>query len=263
MEFYTLKAYGEPENGNFLIIFAKSPVEGGAVRSYTVMSTVKYDYYKTLPTISHELGHLWNGRTIQHKDFSTKWFNEGGNEYISKLAMVYSGELSEEELLEELYKKWLYYEEKFVKEGRDRAISSAREYGLDDHLIYTKGELVSYLLDSEIKKRTNGQKSILDVTKYLYENDRLIEGNEDIRKAVEAVTGLEFTDFFEDYVYGTESIEFKINLVTTTTNSVKEAVETETATPTSKPKSQTPGFEAILAITGIAAVSYLLRKTSL
>ena len=272
IEFYVNKAFGGEPESNLLIILAKSPIEGGGVRKHSIMVSREYTHFKIFSILSHELCHIWNGKSIRYETPSTYWFNEGGTEYISKLALINSGVLSEDYYKQILYRKWIRYKETIVDKGKDKPVSSVREYGSDDYLIYHKGELVAYLLDNEIKKRTEGKKSILDVMRYLYENDRVIEGNEDILKAVEAVTGSNFANFFENYVYGAKPIELRFketpkptfatpeptrNVARTPIQYTTNVSSSKTAGDAEVPKTLIPGFETTSVIVGLVFVTYI------
>jgi predicted metalloprotease with PDZ domain len=64
---------------------------------------------------------------------------------------------------------------------------------------YTKGALVALLLDLDIRRRTNGAKSLDDVMRWLYttyaERGRGYPEN-GMQLAVEAVVGVSYADFF-------------------------------------------------------------------
>ena len=85
--------------------------------------------------------------------------------------------------------------------------------------IYTEGALITFMLDVEIRKGSNGKHSFDDVLKSFYV-DFYKQGNgiteSDYKRVTEQFAGKELTDFFDAYVNGsedftnrlTESMEF-------------------------------------------------------
>src|SRR5262249_54862208 len=74
-----------------------------------------------------------------------------------------------------------------------------------------KGEILGFLLDIEIRSRTKNAKSLDDVMRYLTENygDKGIALPENaFLKAVEAVAGSDFNEFFQLNVRGRKDIEY-------------------------------------------------------
>ena len=68
---------------------------------------------------------------------------------------------------------------------------------------YTKGALLAFVLDIEIRQRSNDEQSLDDVLKLIwshYQQDGL--ENDTVQKVVEQLTKSDFTQFFDDYLYG-------------------------------------------------------------
>jgi predicted metalloprotease with PDZ domain len=88
---------------------------------------------------------------------------------------------------------------------------------------YNKGSLLGMLLDLEIRARTQGRKSLLDVMRSMYEEfyqspaasyygpGRGFEEN-DVVQTLNTTTGSDFTDFFEHYVRGTGELPYQDTL---------------------------------------------------
>ena len=76
-------------------------------------------------------------------------------------------------------------------------------------LPYMKGSLVLELLDNAISEATNGTKDISDLARYIYDK-YIMKGAgykiEDILQAANGVAGVDFAQFFNAYVYGSDSI---------------------------------------------------------
>jgi predicted metalloprotease with PDZ domain len=75
---------------------------------------------------------------------------------------------------------------------------------------YTKGALLAFVLDIEIRKRTNNNKTLDDVLKHTWQNYQQsgLENNT-IQLIVNQLTGTDFTNFFDDYLYGVVELPLK------------------------------------------------------
>ena len=76
------------------------------------------------------------------------------------------------------------------------------------HAVFYKGALVSYLIDNRLNE--NGL-NFDDLLRYLYNDfdygDKQIS-NEDIRNALNDISGEDWSGFFDDYISGTTPLEF-------------------------------------------------------
>src|SRR4029079_6353198 len=76
---------------------------------------------------------------------------------------------------------------------------------------YDKGAILGLLLDLEIRKRSNGAKSLDDVMRYLYTQFYRHDKNyspEDFQKACELMAGESMETFFAKYVRGREELDY-------------------------------------------------------
>jgi len=73
---------------------------------------------------------------------------------------------------------------------------------------YLQGQLLGFLLDLAIRDSTDNAKSLDDVMRYLFDHYAGERGftSEDLRGAVRAATGLDFADFWRQYVSGVAEI---------------------------------------------------------
>jgi len=88
---------------------------------------------------------------------------------------------------------------------------------------YNKGALLGMLLDLEIRSRTQGRKSLLDMMRLMYQefyqspaasyygSGRGFEEN-DVVEALDSITGSDFAPFFERYVSGTDALPYQYAL---------------------------------------------------
>jgi predicted metalloprotease with PDZ domain len=78
---------------------------------------------------------------------------------------------------------------------------------------YDKGGVLGLLLDLEIRKRSNGAKSLDDVMRYLYveffKKDRNYSPT-DFQKACELMAGSSLEEFFNRFVRGKEELDYKV-----------------------------------------------------
>lgn len=77
---------------------------------------------------------------------------------------------------------------------------------------YSKGSVLASLLNLSILASTNGQKSLSDVMRLLYNRyyKELKRGfrDEELKQALEQVGGKNLDSFFQKYVYGTDAIDY-------------------------------------------------------
>ena len=94
-----------------------------------------------------------------------------------------------------------------MKEGTARKEGYLQPGSVKLRTMYNKGALVAATIDSEIRKRSNGLKTLDDVMLYMFQqfkNERY--STEDILEAINKVTELDFSRFFLDFVYGTTKL---------------------------------------------------------
>ncbi|MEW6732549.1 MAG: PDZ domain-containing protein [Acidobacteriota bacterium] len=177
---------------------------------------------------SHEFFHVWNVKRIRPQvfdqpDYSREvytrllWFFEGVTSYYGDLLLKRAGVCDESAFLTEL--------EKTINELQNtpsRLIVSVEEASFNGWLqpddaenaqlsFYTKGELIGLLLDLEIRRRTQQEKSLDDVMRFL--NERYAERNlgvpeDGIQKALETVTGNSFDDFSRRFLAGRDELPY-------------------------------------------------------
>ncbi len=176
---------------------------------------------------AHEFFHAWNVKRIRPQvlgpfDYSREvytrnlWVAEGVTSYYDDLLCRRANLLSEEE-----YLRTLATTIAAQQRTPGRLVTPVTAASFDAWLtpddgnvrvdFYTKGALVALLLDLDIRRRTNGAKSLDDALRWLYTTyaERGIGYPEDgMQLAVEAVTGTSYTDFFQQYVDGTAELPY-------------------------------------------------------
>jgi predicted metalloprotease with PDZ domain len=88
---------------------------------------------------------------------------------------------------------------------------------------YNQGALLAMLLDLEIRSRTQGHKSLLDMMRFMYHEFYEAPGTsyygpgrgfeeKDVVEALNSITGSDFAPFFERYVSGTDALPYRETL---------------------------------------------------
>lgn len=160
-------------------------------------------YDDLLGVSSHELYHAWNVKTLRPADMQPYrfdrenysrlgWVYEGITTYYGDQYLIRSGVFSADQYFETLNEK---LHKHFVNYGRfNQSVAEASfDTWLDGYVpgiphrktsIYTEGSLIALMLDVELRKSSNNQKSLDDVMRYLlghhlhYTREHLIEALE-------------------------------------------------------------------------------------
>lgn len=199
-------------------------------------------YERYLQLTAHEFFHVWNVKRIRAEplgpfDYSREnytrqlWEMEGVTEYYTDLLLLRAGLITPARYLE------LLADSIVTLQGQPgRAMQSLEQssfdawikfYQPDEHTpnsaisYYLKGALVALLLDLEIRRRTEGERSLDDVLRYLYGAYPIdgpgIPEDGGYRAAVEAVAASaapegdarSFAAFFARYVAGVDELDYE------------------------------------------------------
>lgn len=193
-------------------------------------------YHDFLSIMSHELFHVWNVKRIRPdalgpfdytKENYTKllWVAEGITDYYGLLMLRRAGLISVEEyagtvsaMIDAVQSKPGRFEMSVEEASFDAWI---KQYRPDENSIntqisyYDKGHLLGLLLDLEIRRHTNGAKSLDDLMRYLYAEFYKKNRNytpEDFQRAAELVAGASLENFFTRYVRGREELDYNASL---------------------------------------------------
>jgi hypothetical protein len=187
---------------------------GFAFESYTVMFGDNLSLYgNAFPTgfqthdplthgIAHEMYHAWNGGSFRQEG-ERLWFMEG-------VTVYYDIRHQEDEYngcpISTSY-DW-YLSDYF---GEDRAIGDLSitdpAYPQNAQFIANKGSIIAFLLDKELEKSGHhiGEVSRLLFQRYGIESMGY-PTNDEILRTFNEVSGKDFTDFFNRYIYGSERL---------------------------------------------------------
>jgi len=200
---------------------------------YKGMKEATDGYLQFLELCSHEYFHTWNVKRIQPKVYQDSdlqspvytnqlWWFEGITSYYDGLILQRAGLIDNKAYLKLLAKQMTRVYRMPGRFNQSVANSSwltwTKFYQQDENApnsiisYYTKGSLIAIGLDLTIRKQTFGKKSLDDVLLYLWKHygktqTGLIDG--DIERICSEVSGVDLTDFFIRYLFGTEDIPFK------------------------------------------------------
>jgi predicted metalloprotease with PDZ domain len=190
------------------------------------------DYRGFLSLVSHEFFHLWNVKRIRPdalgpfdytKENYTKllWVAEGITDYYADLTLRRAGLITDVDFITATTRAI-----QALQNTPGRLVQSVEEssfdtwvkfYRPDENTInsqvsyYDKGAILGLLLDLEIRKRSNGAKSLDDVMRTLYTEFFKKNRNytpADFQKLSETAAGGSLEDFFAKYVRGKEELDY-------------------------------------------------------
>jgi predicted metalloprotease with PDZ domain len=163
------------------------------------------------PIIGHELFHIWNGQALEFED-QEYWFMEGFTSYYALVASARLGFIGEDDFLRSIEgacRSYLPKAGQVSVRGAGDATSSA--FGM----VYFGGCLTALTLDIEIRRLTQGKRSLDDLMRTVYQEfgtTRTKYSVYDVIRAANTVSGTDMTGFFEKHVLGTDELPLKESL---------------------------------------------------
>ncbi|MBX3287701.1 MAG: M61 family metallopeptidase [Acidobacteria bacterium] len=173
-------------------------------------------------TGSHEFFHTWNVKRIRPAemwpyDYSREnespslWFSEGLTNYYAVVATYRAGVTSKENFLMRAASAAAAIENSEARHYIPPANASASTWvGYDTPQAftisyYTQGQNLGSLLDLSIRNDTNGEKSLDDVFRALY-NEHYKKGRgfttEELIELINRLTKKDYKPFFDNYIFG-------------------------------------------------------------
>ncbi|PID60998.1 MAG: peptidase M61 [Gammaproteobacteria bacterium] len=223
------EGYGGLEHRNSTALLAMP--ENLPAAGTTVHDDKNDHYIRFLGLCSHEYFHTWNIKRIKPACFipfrldrevhtSLLWFFEGMTSYYDDIALVRSGLISHAQYLDLLAKTLTR-----VQRGPGRLTQSVAEssfdawtkfYKQDENApnaivsYYARGALIGLCLDARIREATQGERSLDDIMRVLWQR-WLDSGGEGVGErepeAVAAeIAGIDLDDFFARHLHGTEEL---------------------------------------------------------
>jgi len=194
----------------------------------------KDDYKGFLSLVAHEYFHLWNVKRIRptalgpfnyNKENYTHllWVMEGFTSYYAKLLLYRAGYYNEEEIVHKFNSSINSIENRPGDKVQPVAQASfdawIKSYRPNENTYnttisyYTKGSVIANMLDLIIIKQTKGKKNLDNLMQYLYNEYYLKKQRgfsaQEFQNAVSKITGLNMASFFEKYVNGTQTFNYK------------------------------------------------------
>jgi predicted metalloprotease with PDZ domain len=230
---------GEIPYRDYTFILNLNATGGGGLEhlNSTALITTRFsfspaNYLDFLSLVSHEFFHLWNVKRIRPdalgpfdytRENYTKllWVAEGVTAYYEALHLRRAGLISDKQFLDMLAGTI-----RDVQTKPGRLVMSAEEASFDAWIkyyrqdensansqisYYDKGALLGMLLDVQIRKMSNGARSLDDVMRYLYTEffkKNRNYGPADFQRASEMMAGGSLDDFFARYVRGREELPY-------------------------------------------------------
>jgi predicted metalloprotease with PDZ domain len=201
---------------------------------FTFAPLKKYEDF--LELVSHEFFHLWNVKRIrpqtlgpfdyQQENYTRAlWMMEGITSYYDRLLLVRAGLLPPRRFLSKFADDWAKL---MTTPGRrhhslEEASFDAwiKHYRPDENTVntsisyYLKGGLVATLFDLEIRRRSDGKKTLDDVMRLLWREYGIPDKGFPEKEAAalfERATGLPLHDLFSAWVRGKDEIDPKAAL---------------------------------------------------
>jgi predicted metalloprotease with PDZ domain len=192
-------------------------------------------YEGLLELLSHELFHAWNGKRIApaplHQfDYAREaytrslWLMEGLTSHYDRFALRTSNRITAKSFLEKVLDDWARL---MATPGRRRHSLEASSfdawiklYRPDESNLnttvsyYLKGGLAMFALDLEIRRRTDGARSLDDVLRLLWQRHGAIDEPhpEALQPVFEEATGLALGDVFDRQIRGVADPELAAEL---------------------------------------------------
>jgi predicted metalloprotease with PDZ domain len=198
----------------------------------TSAERLKNDSTAPAAVSAHEFFHLWNVKrirpqTLEPIDYTREmysralWFSEGVTSTVGSYTLLRSGIIDEKEYLRHLGRQIGTLQDRPAHKTQS-AEESSLETWFDKYAFYRqpersidyydKGEILGVLLDLKMREVTHGAKSLRDLFHYLNDEfarkGRFFADPGGIEQAVQAVTGVDFSEFFRLYVAGTAEIPY-------------------------------------------------------
>jgi predicted metalloprotease with PDZ domain len=184
-------------------------------------------YEGLLELLSHELFHAWNGKRIAPRpllefDYTREaytpclWLMEGLTSHYDRFALRTSGRVTAKSFLEKVLDDWARL---MATPGRRRHSLEASSfdawiklYKPDESNVnttvsyYLKGGLAMFALDLQIRRRTEGARSLDDVLRLIWQRYGAIgePHPDDLQPVFEEASGLALADVFDREIRGTE-----------------------------------------------------------
>lgn len=198
-------------------------------------AATRKSYEGLLELLSHEFFHAWNGKRIAPKplldfDYTREaytpclWVMEGITSHYDRFALRTSGRITAKSFLDKVLDDWAR-----LQATPGRALQSLEQSSFDAWIklykpdesnlnttvsYYLKGGLAMVALDLQIRRRTDGERSLDDVLRAMWQRYGKpgLPHPDDLQPVFEEATGLSLADVFARQIRGTEDPELPAEL---------------------------------------------------
>lgn len=232
--------FGENPNKEYWFIIHNTNVGSGGLehKTSTTLNVNRWtydgrDYTGFLSLVAHEYFHLWNVKRLRPKslvdyDYDNEnytdllWVMEGFTSYYDELLLRRAGFYTEAEYLQR-FKSTLNWVEGSVGNTVQPVAHASYDAWIKAYRpnensrnttisYYSKGSLVAVTIDAMIIESTKGKKSLDDFMQLLYKKYYKDENTgmtpTQFQETLEEFIGENLDQFFDDYVYGTETVPY-------------------------------------------------------
>lgn len=231
---------GDPPYRDYTILLLLASARGGGLEhlNSTALILPRFAFataedWRSFDTlVSHEFFHVWNVKRIRPDalgpfDYTQEnytrllWVAEGVTTYYETLLVRRAGLLNDRQYLQVMAQEIQKLQQtpgRLVQSLEESSFDAwVKQYRPDENAVnssisyYDKGAIVGLLLDLEIRRRSNGARSLDDVMRALYQDFFKQNRNytpADFQRAAERAAGAGLEEFFRRYVRGREELDY-------------------------------------------------------
>lgn len=179
--------------------------------SLTIAERPLFGFYSWQLVLLHELFHLWSAGSFRYQDDREQWFNEGATEYYTLRTATRRGFVRPETAPAIAAMAAGFYASapglgrlSLREAGRTPANKRANYF-----LVYHGGWMAATLIDVDLRRRSNGTRSLDDLLRWLYQNRDAQTRRytlDDLVTALRTRTGRDYGQFVSQYIDGTTTL---------------------------------------------------------
>ena len=175
-----------------------------------VSDAMVFEVFNWEVALIHEILHLWNAETFRYVDDHEQWFNEGVTEYLTYRLAAKLGIIKSDKVVTAFSIPIAnYLSAKGL--GQYSLRSAARTDKLKQKhyfLVYQGGFVAGMVLDHQIRSQSNGKFSLDDLMAEMYQaySRENRYSSDSIQVLIKETMGLDFRDFFKNYINGKQII---------------------------------------------------------
>jgi predicted metalloprotease with PDZ domain len=191
----------ETRGHTVILLSGRQPAKGPALSQLSV-------------SLTHELMHLWVPNALKLKG-SYDWFYEGFTVYRSICVGVKLGYLEFQDYLNALARAFDEYEGQQGRDANSLLKLTEKRWAGAERLLYSKGLLVAFLYDLNLRFKTGNNQSLDDVYKYLTRKPpKSISGADGNRVVVQALCSFgKMDEFVTRYIESASEIDLEKDLI--------------------------------------------------